>query len=133
MRLPTEGCGDLRAQGVLRVRLAMDDEHAARRPGEAAEPADDFALIGVRRHRVDLLDPGRHVDLTPEHFHSFDAVDERSAPRARRLVAHEQHRVARIGQRPGQVRQHPATRGHAARRHDDGRPGRLDEVGGLAR
>ena len=47
------------------------------------------------------------------------AVHEQAAARAGRLIADEQHRVARVRQRAREVMQHAAAGRHAARRDDD--------------
>ena len=51
---------DLRLQGVLGAGSPCTRNRRAGGAGKAAEPAHDFAAVGVRRHRVDLLDPRAH-------------------------------------------------------------------------
>jgi hypothetical protein len=92
-----------------------------RRRGEAAEPAHDFVGVGVRRHRVDALDPRGDRDPRAVDLDALLAVDQTASARAGRLVAGEEHGVPRVRQRRLEMVQHAPAFRHPARRDDDGR------------
>ena len=82
-------------------------------------------LIGVRGHRVDRSISRAHRHVLAVDARELRAVLELAPARARRLVAGEQHGVARVRQRAHEVVQHAAAGRHAARRDDD-RTARVD-------
>ena len=86
-----------RLQRVHRPRLAVHETDASRADRQRAEPAEDLAAIGVRRHRVDLRDARVHRDRVPVNLDLARAVDELTPAGARGLIADEEHRVPRIG------------------------------------
>src|SRR5918999_21567 len=65
-------------EGVLRVRLAVDEEDLPRPPAaarHAVEPCAQLAAVGVRGVAVDHLDRGAQRDLVaedPEHRPTLD-------------------------------------------------------------
>ena len=74
----------------------------------------DFTLDTLRRLHAD---GHRHVGAVDAR--ELIAVEHLAPARAHRLVSHEQHRVAFIGQRVHEVVQDTTTGRHTARRHDD--------------
>ena len=119
--IPSQLCSMRAFRASFATRLAVHEIRRHRRRAETAEPAQDLARIGVRRHRVDLLDSRADRHVLAVDLDLLRAVDQLPAARAGRLEADEEHRVARVGQARDQVMQHAAAGRHAARRDDDRR------------
>src|SRR4051812_26707684 len=111
---PAQLCLDARAERILRLGLAVNDERFGRRPGKTVQPVQDLVGVGVRRHGVDVLDPRRDRDPLAVDLHALLAVHQPAAARAGPLVAGEEDRVARIRQRRLEVVQHSPALGHPA-------------------
>src|SRR5579863_8447288 len=86
---------------------------------KAAEPAQQFVAIRVRRKTVDLYQRRLDVDRNSEDHHPLLPLHQLLAKRARRLEADAAHGVLRPWQPVAQVMENAASGSHAARSDDD--------------
>ena len=93
----------------------MHETQATRSRPERAEPLENLAAVGVRRHGIDLRDAGVDGDASPVNPNVPRAVDQLSSASACGLIADKKNCVFLIWKRGGEVVQDAAARRHAAR------------------
>ena len=75
----------------MRRLLAMDQEHAALDRPARGDPARQFRAVGMAGIIVDAADARGDLDLLALDAHRLDAVLQKTAERALRLKADQQH------------------------------------------
>ena len=133
MRCPRQAVLDQRLQRVHRRWLSMHQTQAPRGRPQRSEPPENLAAVGVCRHRIDFRDRGVGGDASPVNPNFPRTVDELLAASACGLITDKKYRVSLIWKRRGQVVQHAAAGGHAARRDHDSRAATRCELLGLLR
>jgi len=100
----------------------------------SAQPADEFALIGVNGKAAEIDDLRLHGYVTAEKFGLSPTVDQRAPPGSRRLKADEDDRIASVGEALREVMQDAPSRGHARGGDDHRGPSNIaDGLGGFDR
>ena len=99
-------------EGGARVRLTVDRVHGVGLALGSAHPGQEVFPVAVHRETAHVDDLSPHLHVPPQHLHGRGAVEEETAPRARRLEADQENSVTGVGEAPGEVVDDPAPGGH---------------------
>src|SRR5437762_14324060 len=106
----------------------MYEVSGRRRLRECAQPLQQLWRVGMIAELLQRGNLRAHRHFFAKDLYAFYSRLDQRAPRAFRLKADVQHKVARIGQPMNQVMLYAPSGNHAARRYDDARISRLIDL-----
>src|SRR5690554_7522380 len=112
--MPAKFLSNALAHDIAGDHFTVGNVHAFGFQVTLLQPGQDFVVVAVGTHGIQVVDLGFHGPVFAVDFHVFGAVYQRIATGSGGLEAGENDAVARVRQQGFQVVQHAATAGHAA-------------------